>query len=79
MKLFSLALSVTVFFISLYFLISEISYGIVTLNDMIYTALLVILMVICITGVIINWNFFSRKKDKNIFLFVSNGYSKKKK
>lgn len=78
MKLFSLVLSVVVFFISLYFLIGEINYGIQTFNDVIYVALLAILMVICITGVIINWNFFSRKKNSSVFLFVSNGFSKSK-
>jgi membrane protein DedA with SNARE-associated domain len=79
MKLFSLVLSVAVFFISLYFLVGEISYGVYTFNEIIYILLLVILMVICITGVIINWNVVSRKKRSNIYLFVSNNFSRKNK
>ena len=80
MKLFSLALSVAVFFISLYYFIVEIDYGVKTFNDVIYTLLLLILMTICVTGVIINWNALSAKKRrKNIYLFVSNSFSTRKK
>lgn len=79
MKLFSLLLSIAVFFVSLYFLVGEISYGIYTFNEVIYILLLIILMVICITGVIINWNVFSKKRRGSIYLFVSNNFSKKTK
>ncbi|KAF2509768.1 hypothetical protein E0W72_09655 [Flavobacterium arcticum] len=61
MKLFSLLLSILVFFISLYFFIEKVS-DIDTFNDVIYISLLITLMAICITGVIINWDFFSNKK-----------------
>ena len=64
MKLFSLILSVTVFFITLYFFSIKVSGVIDSLNDVIYISLLVVLMAICITGVIINWEFFKFKKQK---------------
>ncbi len=78
MKLFSLLLSILVFFTSLYFFLDKVS-NIYTFNDVIYTSLLIILMAICITGIIINWDFFSRKKKNKVILFVSNSFSKSKK
>lgn len=78
MKLFSLILSVIVFFGSLYFFVLKIP-TVESLNDYIYISLLVVLMAICIVGVIINWEFFSRRKKNNLILFVTNSYSKKKK
>ncbi|KGO87750.1 hypothetical protein Q765_04460 [Flavobacterium rivuli WB 3.3-2 = DSM 21788] len=78
MKLFSLILSVVVFFISLYFFVLKLSY-INNLNDVIYISLLVTLMAICVTGVIINWEFFAKKRKAKLVLFVSNGFSKKSK
>lgn len=78
MKLFSLILSVIVFFGSLYFFVLKIPH-VESLNDYIYISLLVILMAICVVGVIINWEFFSRRKKNNLILFVSNTYSRKKK
>jgi predicted membrane channel-forming protein YqfA (hemolysin III family) len=78
MKLFSFILSVVVFFISLYFFVAEMPY-IITFNDAIYASLLVILMAICITGVIINWEIFTEKRKARLVLFVSNGFSKIKK
>lgn len=77
MKLFSLLLSVTVFFISLYFFVLKIPF-IDSLNDVIYVSLLVVLMAICILGVIINWEFFRRRKKNKMVLFVANSFSKKK-
>ena len=76
MKLFSLLLSVLVFFTSFYFFVDKVG-DIYTFNDVIYIALLVVLMAICITGVIINWDFFLRKKKNKVILFVSNNFSKK--
>ncbi|NDI98781.1 hypothetical protein GWA97_06805 [Flavobacterium sp. LaA7.5] len=76
MKLFSLLLSISVFFVSLYFFLDEVSY-IYTFNDVIYISLLVVLMIICITGIIINWDFFPKKKKNKMILFVSNNFSKK--
>ncbi|WP_159799433.1 hypothetical protein [Flavobacterium sp. MK4S-17] len=78
MKLFSLILSVIVFFIALYFFAIKIEY-VDTLNDIIYVSLLIILMAICIVGVIINWEIFTARKKSRIILFVSNGFSKKHK
>lgn len=78
MKLFSLVLSVLVFFISLYFFVLKLPY-VITFNDVIYILLLVILMAICIIGMVINWDFFKAKKRSQIVFFISNGFSKKKK
>lgn len=78
MKLFSLILSVVVFFGSLYFFVLKVG-DVDSLNDWIYISLLVTLMAICIVGVIINWEFFRKKKNNNLILFVTNSYSKKKK
>ncbi|KGO91938.1 hypothetical protein [Flavobacterium subsaxonicum] len=78
MKLFSLILSVIVFFVSLYFFVLEIPY-VDGLNDIIYASLLVILMTICIVGVIINWEFFRlyKQKKNKVLYFATNGFSKK--
>ncbi|RWW91987.1 hypothetical protein [Flavobacterium cerinum] len=78
MKLFSLILSVIVFFGSLYFFVLKVS-EVDSLNDLIYVSLLVTLMAICVVGVIINWEFFRKKRNNNLFLFVTNSYSRKKK
>lgn len=77
MKLFSLILSIIVFFISLYFLIIKLPY-IYDANDVIYIALLIILKAICIVGIIINWGIFIKRKKSKVFLFANNNYSKKK-
>ena len=78
MKLFSLILSIIVFFTSLYFFVLKIA-DIDSLNDVIYVSLLLVLMAICIVGIMINWNFFKRKGDNRLMLFVTNNYYKKKK
>lgn len=61
MKLFSLVLSVAVFFVSLYFFMLDVVSA-NSIPDIIYLALLCILMAICIVGVIINWDYFRNKK-----------------
>jgi len=76
MKLFSLILSIVVFFISLYFFIISVS-SVDTFDEVIYISLLGILMVICITGVIINWEFFRQRKSKRVVISASNSFSKK--
>jgi hypothetical protein len=78
MKLFSLILSILVFFVSLYFFVLKISF-VDSLNDIIYVSLLITLMAICIVGVIINWEFFEKRKKNKVILFVSNNFSSKKK
>jgi hypothetical protein len=78
MKLFSLILSVIVFFISLYFFVLELPVS-DALNDMIYVSLLVILMAICIVGIIINWSFFRRKGKGPTVFFIANRFSSKAK
>jgi hypothetical protein len=35
-------------------------------------------MAICVVGIIINWEFFKKRKKNKLILFVSNSYSKKK-
>ena len=76
MKLFSLILSVVVFFVSLYFFFDKIPF-VESFNDGIYVSLLVLLMAICVTGVIINWDVFRKKKNAKVILFVNNNFSKK--
>lgn len=80
MKLFSLLLSVIMFFVSLYFFSIQLG-SIDSLNDVIYISLLVTLMAICVVGVIINWDILKKKKKskENVILFVSNSFSRKEK
>lgn len=77
MKLFSLILSVIMFFVALYFFVMKIAY-VDSLDEIIYISLLVTLMAICIIGVIINWEFFRRRRKNRVVLFVSNNFSKRK-
>ncbi len=53
MKAISLIVSLAVFVVSGYFLVRDFSYSIET-NYLIYMSLLVILMLICVVGVLIN-------------------------
>lgn len=76
MKLFSLILSVVMFFVSLYFFFDKIPF-VESFNDGIYISLLVLLMAICVTGVIINWDVFRKKRNGKVILFVTNNFSKK--
>ena len=78
MKLFSLLLSITVFFVALFFFLDKIPI-IDSFNDMIYVSLLALLMAICIIGVIINREYFSKNKKEKINLFIVNSFSKTKK
>lgn len=78
MKLFSLLLSITVFFVSLFFFLDKIPI-MDSFNDMIYVSLLALLMAICIIGVIINREYFSKNKKEKINLFIVNSFSKTKK
>lgn len=80
MKLFSLLLSVVVFFVAFVFFVVKVP-DVESLNDIIYISLLITLMAICVVGVIINWEFFTKRKyakDKGM-IFVNNSYSKKDK
>ncbi|RZJ64015.1 MAG: hypothetical protein EOO45_19505 [Flavobacterium sp.] len=78
MKLFSLLLSVAVFFIATYFLIIDLPFA-DSLNDAIYIALLVVLMAICVVGVLINSEFFERRKSSLVVFIANNLYGKRKK
>ncbi len=77
MRLFSLILSIVVFIISLYFFVLELPVS-EDANEIIFLALLVILMIICIVGVIINWSLLKKRGRNTMVFFVSNGFSKKK-
>lgn len=77
MKLFSLILSILVFFATLYFFLLKLGGTITTFDDYIYISLLVLLMVICITGVVINWSILLHRR-KRVVTFVSNSFSKRK-
>ena len=79
MKLFSLLLSVIVFFVAFCFFVIKVP-SIESLNDYIYISLLVTLMAVCVVGVIINWEFFrKRKNNKSTMLFANNSFSKRNK
>jgi hypothetical protein len=59
MRIFSLILSLTSFVITLYFLVTDFP-DIATLNGVIYLGIMLILLMVCIMGVIINWPLISR-------------------
>ena len=77
MKLFSLILSVLAFFVALFFLVVKIP-DINCLNDIIYVSLLILLMLICLVGVAINWEFFEIRKQKRLVLFMADDVRKLK-
>ena len=76
MKVISLTLSITVFFVSAYFFVTDFTLSAET-NYMIYMALLVILMLICIVGVMINLPVILRERRKMKTL-IYNSYSQKR-
>ncbi|MXN89759.1 hypothetical protein GR160_00830 [Flavobacterium sp. Sd200] len=53
MKIFSLIVSVATFMVTFYFLVSDFP-DITTFDGSIYLGLMIILLLICITGIIIN-------------------------
>lgn len=76
MKILSLILSITVFFGAGFFLITDFQFSL-EMNYLIYISLLVILMLICIIGILINYPLLmlQRKNAKNI---LYNSYSTKR-
>lgn len=74
MKILSLMLSVAVFFISGYFLVTDFRSS-TDMNYLIYMSLLVILMLICIVGVLINMPLIFRSRRK-VRTLIYNSYSK---
>ncbi len=75
MKILSLILSIIVFFASGYFFITDMKVSTDT-NYFIYMTLLVILMLICIIGILINISTILQYR-KRIKTFMYNSYSKK--
>ena len=76
MKILSLIMSVVVFFGAGYFLIVDFKPSL-ELNYLIYISLLVILMLICIIGVLINYPLLMQHR-KNVKTILYNSYSKKR-
>lgn len=77
MKVFSLILSIITFIITLYFLIADFP-KINEVNDVIYICLLIILLVICFTGILINKPIFNRERRK-MKIYITRRYSASKK
>lgn len=77
MKVFSLILSIITFITTLYFLITDFP-KINEANDVIYICLLIILLIICLTGIIINKPIFNRERRK-MKIYIARRYATGKK
>lgn len=76
MKIVSLILSIVVFFGAGFFLIADFRPSL-ELNFLIYMSLLVILMLICVVGVLINYPLLMQQR-KNVKTIIYNSYSNKR-
>ena len=76
MKIVSLILSIVVFFGAGFFLITDFRPS-MEMNFLIYMSLLVILMLICIVGVLINYPVLVQQR-KNVKTIIYNSYSNKR-
>lgn len=76
MKIVSLILSIVVFFGAGFFLIADFRPS-MEMNYLIYMSLLVILMMICIVGVLINYPTLLQQR-KNVKSIIYNSYSSKR-
>ncbi|RZK12626.1 MAG: hypothetical protein EOO46_02520 [Flavobacterium sp.] len=76
MKTLSLILSIAVFFTAGYFFVVDFTAS-TEMNYLIYMALLVILMLICVVGVMINLPMILRERRK-MKVLIYNSYSKKR-
>ncbi len=76
MKIFLLILSTIIFVVSGYFLLADFNTSSDT-NATIYLCLLIVLMLVCIVGILINLPSFPFNKKKNRPLFY-NSYSDKR-
>ncbi|WP_432671582.1 hypothetical protein [Flavobacterium sp. SM2513] len=76
MKIVSLILSIVVFFGAGYFLVVDFRPS-MEMNFLIYMSLLVILMLICIVGVLINYPLLMQQR-KNVKTIIYNSYSSKR-
>lgn len=59
MRILSLILSVTAFFVTLYFLVTDFP-DIAMVSGLIYFGIMLILLMVCIMGIVINWPLISR-------------------
>ena len=76
MKTLSLILSIAVFFTAGYFFVVDFTAS-TEMNYLIYMSLLVILMLICIVGVMINLPLILRQR-RQMKMLIYNSYSKKR-
>lgn len=76
MKLFTLILSASVFFISAYFFATDFTFS-SEINHIIYMSMLMILMCICVIGMIINVSLIRIGRKKMGTLIYNNGFSQK--
>lgn len=76
MKILSLILSIVVFFGAGFFLIADFRPS-MEMNFLIYMSLLVILMLICVVGVLINYPLLLQQR-KNVKTIIYNSYSNKR-
>lgn len=76
MKIVSLILSIVVFFGAGFFLIADFRPSL-EMNFLIYMSLLVILMLICVVGVLINYPILLQHR-KNVKTIIYNSYSSKR-
>jgi membrane associated rhomboid family serine protease len=76
MKIFSLILSIVVFAISGYFFVADLRAA-TEMNYLIYMSLLVILMLICVVGVMINLPMILKER-RRMKAIIYNSYSKKR-
>lgn len=76
MKIATLILSIVVFFGSGYFLITDFRPSL-EMNYILYMSLLVILMLICIVGILINYPYLVQQRRK-VKTIIYNSYSNKR-
>jgi len=76
MKLFSLLLSIIVFFVTCFFLVNDFKYSI-EMNHIIYMTLLVVLLFIAIVGILINFNYLLEQREKINNIFSENNFNRK--
>ena len=75
MKTLSLLVSITVFTVSGYFFVSDFRYSGET-NHLIYMSLLIVLMLICVIGILINMPLITKEK-RRMKVLVYNKFSQR--
>jgi hypothetical protein len=76
MKLFSLLLSIIVFFVTCFFLVNDFEYSF-EVNHIIYMTLLVVLLFIAVVGILINFNYLLEQREKINNIFSENNFNRK--